>query len=71
MMTLHFINLLTVVCLQETLFNGIAAVLYLGASSYLALKVQTELWPQYVVTPYFQVYPALTAAYVSADLSDN
>ncbi|XP_037084773.1 protein singles bar-like [Pollicipes pollicipes] len=47
----------------ETLFNGVAAVLYLGASAFLSFTVQSVLWPQYVVTPYFQVYPALTAAY--------
>ena len=50
---------------QETLFNGIASLLYLGASALLSFTVQSVLWPQYVVTPYFQVYPALTAAYVS------
>ncbi|XP_043237931.1 protein singles bar-like [Amphibalanus amphitrite] len=49
--------------LFETLFNGIASVLYVAASGLLSFTVQSVLWPQYVVTPYFQVYPALTAAY--------
>ncbi|XP_047119908.1 protein singles bar [Schistocerca piceifrons] len=50
--------------LFETLFNGTAAFLYLSASSYLAHAVLTDLWNMYTVTPFFQAYPAMTAAYV-------
>ena len=51
---------------QEPLFNGVASALYIGASAYLLVTVQTILWPLYIVTPFFQTYPALTAAYVSS-----
>jgi hypothetical protein len=51
--------------LQETLFNAVAAVLYASSSGYLSYAVNIFLRPLYVVTPFFQVYPAMTAAYVS------
>jgi hypothetical protein len=54
---------------QETLFNAVAAFLYLSSSSYLSYGVNVFLRPLYVVTPFFQVYPAMTAAYVSSFLS--
>jgi hypothetical protein len=52
--------------LQETLFNAVAAFLYASSSSYLSYAVNVFLRPQYLVTPFFQVYPAMTAVYVSA-----
>lgn len=55
--------------LQETLFNVVAAFGYLSSSSYLGFAVKTFLYPLYLVTPYFQVYPAMTAAYVSIETS--
>jgi hypothetical protein len=51
--------------LQETLFNAVAALLYASSSGYLSYAVNIFLRPLYVVTPFFQVYPAMTAAYVS------
>lgn len=53
------------ICLQETLFNGVAAFFLLSASSYLGYAVITDLWGLYVSTPFFQPYPAMTTAYVS------
>ena len=53
------------VCFQETLFNAVAALLYISSSSYLSYAVNIFLRPLYLVTPFFQVYPAMTAAYVS------
>jgi hypothetical protein len=52
--------------LQETLFNAVAALLYISSSSYLSYAVNIFLRPLYIVTPFFQVYPAMTAAYVSS-----
>lgn len=51
---------------QETLFNAVAAFLYFSSSSYLSYAVNIFLRPLYVVTPFFQVYPAMTATYVSS-----
>jgi hypothetical protein len=50
---------------QETLFNAVAALLYFSSSSYLSYAVNVFLRPLYLVTPFFQVYPAMTAVYVS------
>jgi hypothetical protein len=44
----------------------VAAFLYVSSSSYLSYAVNIFLRPLYVVTPFFQVYPAMTAAYVSS-----
>lgn len=52
--------------LQETLFNAVAAFLYVSSSSYMSYAVNVFLRPLYLVTPFFQVYPAMTAAYVSS-----
>ncbi|KAK7075052.1 hypothetical protein SK128_006945 [Halocaridina rubra] len=49
----------------ETVFNVLIGILYLISSSHLSWAVQTWLYPHYRVTPYFTVYPAMTAAYVS------
>jgi hypothetical protein len=51
---------------QETLFNAVAAFLYFSSSSYLSYAVNIFLKPLYVVTPFFQVYPAMTGSYVSS-----
>ncbi|XP_037803320.1 protein singles bar-like [Penaeus monodon] len=48
----------------ETVFNILACILYLLSSSHLSWAVQTLLWPQYRITPYYTVYPAMTACYV-------
>lgn len=61
---LQFIYLL----LQEILFNAVACFSYLSSCSYLGFSVNTLLYPLYVVTPYFQVYPAMSAAYVSINI---
>lgn len=42
-----------------------ASFSYISSSSYLALAVNTYLYPMYLIIPHFTVYPALTAAYVS------
>ncbi|CAG9862228.1 unnamed protein product [Phyllotreta striolata] len=49
--------------LFETLFNSIAALSYFGSCSYLGWAVYTVLKPMFVVTPFFQVYPAMSAVY--------
>nr|CAH7757063.1 unnamed protein product [Callosobruchus chinensis] len=54
--------------LFETLFNGIAAFSYLSSCSYLGWTVNMVLQPLYLVTPYFQVYPAMSAAYMMGSL---
>ncbi|GAB6030441.1 hypothetical protein CHUAL_007311 [Chamberlinius hualienensis] len=46
----------------EIIFNVVAAWLYLGAASYLLVMTSLILWPLYIITPFFQAYPALTAA---------
>lgn len=48
----------------ETVFNTLACLLYLTSSSYLSWAVHTWLWPGYVLTPGYSVYPAMTAAYI-------
>lgn len=50
--------------LFETLFNAVAAFLYVSSSSYMSYAVNVFLRPLYLVTPFFQVYPAMTAAYI-------
>ncbi|XP_072393044.1 protein singles bar [Diabrotica undecimpunctata] len=50
--------------LFETLFNGVAALSYFGSCSYLGWAVNTFLQPMYIITPFFQVYPAMSAAYM-------
>ncbi|XP_019866617.2 protein singles bar [Aethina tumida] len=50
--------------LFETVFNGIACFSYVTSCSYLGYAVNTFLEPMYLVTPYFQVYPAMSAAYM-------
>lgn len=55
--------------LFETLYNAIAACSYISASSYLAFAVNTFLYPLYLITPYYQVYPAMSAAYMLGTLA--
>ncbi|KAK4875621.1 hypothetical protein RN001_012043 [Aquatica leii] len=50
--------------LFETTFNALACFSYLSSCSYLGFAVNTFLYPLYIMTPFFQVYPAMTAAYI-------
>ncbi|XP_065171248.1 protein singles bar-like [Atheta coriaria] len=50
--------------LFELFFNAMASFSYLSSSFYLAFAVTTFLYPQYIIVPYFQVYPAMSAAYM-------
>ncbi|KAG5900501.1 hypothetical protein JTB14_010911 [Gonioctena quinquepunctata] len=54
--------------LFETLFNCVAAFSYISSCSYLGWAVNMFLQPMYVVTPYYQVYPAMSAAYMVGSL---
>ncbi|GLG93288.1 Protein singles bar [Gryllus bimaculatus] len=49
--------------LFEPLFNAVAALLYLGASSWVAMRVVRILLPLYQTTVFFESYPAMTSAY--------
>ncbi|KAF2884515.1 hypothetical protein ILUMI_21660 [Ignelater luminosus] len=51
--------------LFETVFNAVACFSYISSCSYLGFAVNTFLYPMYIITPFFQVYPAMTAAYVN------
>ncbi|XP_045592383.1 protein singles bar [Procambarus clarkii] len=48
----------------EVVFNTLACLMYLTAAPYLSWSVQTFLWISYLTTPYFTVYPAMTATYI-------
>jgi len=48
----------------ETAFNLLACCLYLSSSTYLAYAVNTRLFVKYLIVPFYQVFPALSAAYV-------
>ncbi|KAF7990424.1 hypothetical protein HCN44_000229 [Aphidius gifuensis] len=50
--------------LFEMLFNAIASFLYLSSASYLFFSTKFFLGPQYYITPGFEVYPAMIAAYM-------
>ncbi|KAF5273837.1 hypothetical protein FQA39_LY00952 [Lamprigera yunnana] len=50
--------------LFETVFNALACFSYLSSCSYLGFVVNTFLYPLYKLTPFFQVYPAMSAAYI-------
>ncbi|XP_017768304.1 PREDICTED: uncharacterized protein LOC108556631 [Nicrophorus vespilloides] len=54
--------------LFELVFNTVAAFNYISASSYLGFVVKTLLYPQYIITPHFEVYPAMTTAYMIGTL---
>lgn len=47
------------------MFNALASFLYLSSASYLAFSTKIFLLPEYYIKPGFDVYPAMTAAYVS------
>lgn len=46
------------------MFNALACFLYLSSASYLAFSTKVFLLPEYYIRPGFDVYPAMTAAYV-------
>ncbi|XP_069677008.1 protein singles bar [Periplaneta americana] len=50
--------------LFEPVFNAVAAFLYLSSASYLSYGVNIFLRPLYIVQPFFEVYPAMTACYI-------
>ncbi|XP_001606694.2 protein singles bar [Nasonia vitripennis] len=50
--------------LFEMMFNSLSCFLYLSSTAYLAFATKMFLWPMYVITPGFDVYPAMTAAYM-------
>ncbi|GAB1865119.1 MARVEL domain-containing protein [Camponotus japonicus] len=50
--------------LFEIMFNSLACFLYLSSASYLALATKLFLMTEYYVKPGFDVYPAMTAAYI-------
>ncbi|XP_043269689.1 protein singles bar [Venturia canescens] len=50
--------------LFEMMFNALGCFLYLSSASYLAFSTKMFLWSQYYVTPGFDVYPAMCAAYM-------
>lgn len=47
------------------MFNSLACFLYVSSASYLAFATKLYLMADYYVKPGFDVYPAMTAAYVS------
>ncbi|XP_011630109.1 protein singles bar [Pogonomyrmex barbatus] len=50
--------------LFETMFNSLACFLYLSSASYLAFATKLFLMTEYYLKPGFDVYPAMTAAYI-------
>ncbi|XP_043259997.1 protein singles bar [Colletes gigas] len=50
--------------LFEMMFNALASFLYLSSASYLAFSTKIFLLPEYHLRPGFDVYPAMTAAYM-------
>ncbi|XP_059479367.1 protein singles bar [Neocloeon triangulifer] len=48
--------------LFETLYNGMCAFLVLSSSSSLLAAVNFFLWPRYLITPFYIVYPAMFGA---------
>ncbi|XP_076377301.1 MARVEL domain-containing protein sing isoform X2 [Megalopta genalis] len=54
--------------LFEMMFNALASFLYLSSASYLAFSTKLFLLPEYYIRPGFDVYPAMTAAYVRISL---
>lgn len=47
------------------MFNTIACFFCMSSASCLGFATKMFLWPLYAITPGFDVYPAMTAAYVS------
>ncbi|XP_078052028.1 MARVEL domain-containing protein sing [Augochlora pura] len=54
--------------LFEVMFNALASFLYLSSASYLAFSTKLFLLPEYYIKPGFDVYPAMTAAYMMSGL---
>ncbi|CAD6208370.1 GSCOCG00003376001-RA-CDS [Cotesia congregata] len=50
--------------LFEMMFNAFACFFYLSSAFYLAFSTKMFLGVQYYITPGFDVYPAMTAAYM-------
>jgi len=50
--------------LFEMMFNSLACFLYLSSASYLAFATKLFLMTEYYLRPGFDVYPAMTAAYI-------
>lgn len=54
---------------QEVVYNGLACVMYLSASSYLGFAVNVFLYPKFLMFKttggIHSAYPAMTAVYVS------
>nr|XP_033185904.1 protein singles bar [Bombus vancouverensis nearcticus] len=48
----------------ELMFNALASFLYLSSASYLAFSTKLFLLPEYYIRPGFDVYPAMSAAYI-------
>ncbi|XP_064487591.1 protein singles bar-like [Ornithodoros turicata] len=46
----------------ETVQNTIAFLLLSGSSAFLVVQTSLWLWPLYLLTPFFQAYPAMMAA---------
>ncbi|KAK2575535.1 hypothetical protein KPH14_011255 [Odynerus spinipes] len=56
------------VCETEMMFNAVASFLYLSSASYLAFSTKVFLLPEYYLKPGFDVYPAMTAAYIMSGI---
>lgn len=50
--------------LFEVIFNSLSCFFYLSSASFLAVSTKMFLMAQYYVMPGFEVYPAMTAAYM-------
>lgn len=50
--------------LFEVIFNSLACFFYLSSASFLAVSTKMFLMAQYYLMPGFEVYPAMTAAYM-------
>ena len=51
------------------MFNAMACFFYLSSASFLAISTKMFLMAQYYMLPGFEVYPAMTAAYVSLNFN--
>uniref|UniRef100_A0A8D8XFI5 Uncharacterized protein n=1 Tax=Cacopsylla melanoneura TaxID=428564 RepID=A0A8D8XFI5_9HEMI len=48
----------------EIIFNLVACNWFLCSSFFLSFAVHTFLYPFYLITPFYTVYPAMTATYI-------
>ncbi|KAM7283875.1 uncharacterized protein LOC115321272 [Ixodes scapularis] len=46
----------------ETVQNGVSFLLLCSSSAFLLVQTSFFLWPLYLLTPFFQAYPAMMAA---------